>query len=578
MSENATYLIDDPDAGPSVLRVHRLGYHTPAEIASELAWMDALRAEAGVRTPQVLPAPGGERIVTVVDEASGEQRNCVRFEFLAGTEPADDSLPHFAELGEITARMHRHARAWQRPAGFTRFHWDYDAAFGAGARWGRWQDGIGVGPAEREILGRLDAALRARLAAFGTGPQRYGLVHADTRLANLLADGDAVSVIDFDDCGFSWYLYDVGTSVSFFEHEPHVPDLVGAWLSGYRRVLGLPAEDEAEIWTFILTAACCWSPGSARTRRSTSHNNSEPDTPPGAATWPRPTSAGSAERRGEVRGAGRGDRASPGAAGKGKASMFTSIAGRAVVVTGATRGIGKGIAQVFAGAGARVLITGRDEEAAKGTVAELSAGGGEASYVLGDVSRAGDCARIAATAAERLGGIDVLCANAGIFPAAPLAEMTDENIDEVLGTNLKGTILSVQACLPALAASGHGRVILTSSITGPITGFPGWSHYGASKAGQLGFLRTAAIELAASGITVNAVLPGNIVTEGLADLGEDYMAGMAASIPLRRLGSVEDIGYAALFLATDEAAYITGQTIVVDGGQVLPESLDALDG
>src|SRR5690348_16537673 len=256
--------------------------------------------------------------------------------------------------------------------------------------------------------------------------------------------------------------------------------------------------------------------------------------------------------------------------------MFTSIAGRAVVVTGATRGIGKGIAKVFAGAGARVLITGRDEDAAKGTVAELSAGGGEASYVLGDVSRRDDCARIADTAAQRLGGIDVLCANAGIFPSAKLAEMTDENIDEVFGTNLKGTILSVQACLPALAASGHGRVILTSSITGPITGFPGWSHYGASKAGQLGFMRTAAIELAPRGITVNAVLPGNIVTEGLAEMGEEYAAGMTAAIPMGRLGTVDEIGYAALFLATDEAAYITGQTIVVDGGQVLPESPDAM--
>jgi 3-oxoacyl-[acyl-carrier protein] reductase len=258
--------------------------------------------------------------------------------------------------------------------------------------------------------------------------------------------------------------------------------------------------------------------------------------------------------------------------------MFTSIAGRAVVVTGATRGIGKGIAGVFAGAGARVLIVGRDAEAAKATVAELSAVGAEVSYLLADVSRREGCQRIAEAAAERFGGIDVLCANAGIFPAAPLAEMTDENIDEVLGTNLRGTILSVQACLPALAASGHGRVILTSSITGPITGFPGWAHYGASKAGQLGFLRTAAIELAASGITINAVLPGNIVTEGLDELGEDYLASMTASIPLRRLGTVEEIGHAALFLATDEAGYITGQTIVVDGGQVLPESLAALDG
>ena len=256
--------------------------------------------------------------------------------------------------------------------------------------------------------------------------------------------------------------------------------------------------------------------------------------------------------------------------------MFTSIAGRAVVVTGATRGIGKGIAQVFAGAGARVLIVGRDAEAAKATVAELSATGAEASHVLADVSRREDCLRIAATAAERFGGIDVLCANAGIFPAAPLAEMTDEDIDEVLGTNLRGTILSVQACMPALAASGRGRVILTSSITGPITGFPGWTHYGASKAGQLGFMRTAAIELAPKGITINAVLPGNIVTEGLASMGEDYAAGMTAAIPMRRLGTVDEIGYAALFLATDEAAYITGQTIVVDGGQVLPESPEAM--
>ena len=253
VSENATYLVEDPEAGPSVLRVHRLGYHTEAEITSELAWMDALRSEAGVRTPRVLTAADGGRVVTVTDEAIGERRSCVRFEFLPGAEPADDSADHFTELGEITARMHRHAREWVRPPGFTRFHWGYDAAFGGLARWGRWQDGIGVGPAEREVLGRLDATLHGRLAAFGTGPGRYGLIHADTRLANLIVDdGGRVSVIDFDDCGFSWYLYDAGTSVSFFEHEPQVPALIDAWLTGYRRVLDLPAPDAAEIWTFIL--------------------------------------------------------------------------------------------------------------------------------------------------------------------------------------------------------------------------------------------------------------------------------------------------------------------------------------
>jgi 3-oxoacyl-[acyl-carrier protein] reductase len=241
--------------------------------------------------------------------------------------------------------------------------------------------------------------------------------------------------------------------------------------------------------------------------------------------------------------------------------VFTSIAGRAVVVTGATRGIGKGIARVFANNGARVLIVGRDKDAATAAVSELSSGGAEVSYLLADVSVREGCEHV----------------DAGIFPDKRLADMTDEDLDTVLGTNLRGCILSVQACLPALQESAHGRVILTSSITGPITGFPGWSHYGASKAGQLGFMRTAAIELAAHAITVNAVLPGNVITEGLEDLGEDYINEMTASVPLRRLGTVDEIGYAALFLASDEAAYITGQTIVVDGGQILPESLGALD-
>jgi 3-oxoacyl-[acyl-carrier protein] reductase len=259
--------------------------------------------------------------------------------------------------------------------------------------------------------------------------------------------------------------------------------------------------------------------------------------------------------------------------------MFTSIAGRAVVVTGGTRGIGKGIASVFARNGAKVLITGRDAEAARAAAEDLQAAAtepGEVSYVLADVSSREDSRRVAAIAQERLGGVDVLCANAGIFPDGRLEDLTEDDLDQVFGTNLKGTILSVQACLPALAESGRGRVILTSSITGPITGFPGWTHYGASKAGQLGFMRTAAIELAPKSITINAVLPGNIVTEGLATMGEDYAAGMTAAIPMRRLGTVDEIGYTALFFATDEAAYITGQTIVVDGGQVLPESPDAM--
>jgi 3-oxoacyl-[acyl-carrier protein] reductase len=257
--------------------------------------------------------------------------------------------------------------------------------------------------------------------------------------------------------------------------------------------------------------------------------------------------------------------------------VFTPLTGRTVLVTGATKGIGKGIATCFINAGARVMIVGRDREVGEQAAAELGASGGEVAYACADVAVAADTERMIAETIDRFGGLDVLCANAGVFPDKKLADMTEHDIDAIFATNVKGTMLAVKACIPALAKSGHGRVIITSSITGPITGFPGWSHYGATKAAQLGFLRTAAIELAGQEITVNAVMPGNIETEGLAEMGEEYREQMESSIPLKRLGTVADIGNAALFLATDEAAYITGQTIVVDGGQVLPESLGAMD-
>ncbi|HEU4824953.1 MAG TPA: 3-oxoacyl-ACP reductase FabG [Dongiaceae bacterium] len=254
----------------------------------------------------------------------------------------------------------------------------------------------------------------------------------------------------------------------------------------------------------------------------------------------------------------------------------SSLTGKSVIVTGGSKGIGKGIARVFAGHGAKVLIVARHLKEAEVTAQEFAKVGGTASAFAGDVTKLSDMQAMAKAAADRHGGIDVLCANAGIFPQAKIEDMSPETWDEVMDTNLKGTFLAIKACLPELKKSGQGRVVITSSITGPVTGYPGWTHYGATKAGQLGFMRTACIELAKYGITVNAVMPGNIVTEGLAGLGEEYQRSMAASVPLKRLGAVEDIGHAAAFFASKEAAYITGQTIIVDGGQILPESLEAL--
>ena len=257
--------------------------------------------------------------------------------------------------------------------------------------------------------------------------------------------------------------------------------------------------------------------------------------------------------------------------------MLTSIEGRVVVVTGASKGIGKGIAQVFAAQGAKVMLAARGAEALEATAAELRAAGASVATHSCDVSDWDSVQGLVAATLETFGGLDIMCANAGIFPQISLTEMSPEDWDHVMATNLRSAFLCTKAVIPVFEKAGKGRVVLTSSITGPVTGFPGWAHYGASKAGQLGFLRTAAIELAKVGATINAVLPGNVMTEGLDGLGEDYLATMAASIPLKKIGSVADIGNAALFFASDEAGYVTGQTIVVDGGQILPESLEAPD-
>jgi len=252
LSENATYRIEDPaDGRIAALRVHRTGYHPPRGVASELAWLQALRRDEGLLTPAVFRAVDGREIVGI--EIGQRTRQCVLFEFLPGSEPASEELEgKFELLGGISARMHRHARRWQRPAWFNRFRWDFDCCVGTTPRWGRWQDGVGVGVEETAVLGRAAALIGERLRRFGTGPERFGLIHADMRLANLLVNGPDIQVIDFDDCGFGWFLFDLGAALSFIEHDPRVPALCAAWVRGYRRELTLPAADAAEIPTFIL--------------------------------------------------------------------------------------------------------------------------------------------------------------------------------------------------------------------------------------------------------------------------------------------------------------------------------------
>lgn len=265
LSENATYRVDA--AGRRyALRLHRPGYHTPAEIQGELDWVAALRADGVVRTPPVIPNLSGEPLTTVSPPGVGD-RQAVLFDWVDGDspEPGDPAglIAAFGTLGDIAGRMQLHSRGWERPAGFVRFEWDLAMTIGPLARWGDWRTGLawalaagGEPPApgpERGLMARAAAAVEDRVRAFGAEPDRYGLIHADMRLANLLVDAaGAITVIDFDDSGLGWYLYDLAAALSFIEHHPAVPDLVAGWLAGYRRHVPLVAEELAMVPTFIL--------------------------------------------------------------------------------------------------------------------------------------------------------------------------------------------------------------------------------------------------------------------------------------------------------------------------------------
>jgi 3-oxoacyl-[acyl-carrier protein] reductase len=241
-----------------------------------------------------------------------------------------------------------------------------------------------------------------------------------------------------------------------------------------------------------------------------------------------------------------------------------------VLVTGGSQGIGLGLTRAFAQQGATVTICGRDDDRLRATTEQLHDEGLEVSAVQADVASPEACERLVQEASNTMGGLDVLCTNAGVYPEQSIADLNGDDVDRILDTNLKGTMFTVSAALPHLEQSGRGRVVVTSSITGPVTGFPGLSAYAASKAGQLGFVRTAAVELAPSGITVNAILPGIIATEGLEGLLDD-VDSVLRCIPIGRLGEPADIGALALFLASAHAGFVTGQAITVDGGQTLPE-------
>ncbi|MGN0908187.1 MAG: phosphotransferase enzyme family protein [Succinivibrio sp.] len=255
LSENATFLGRDQDAGRDIIiRVQRTGYSSKDAIRSELSWIKALHDSGTILTAQPVQCVDGS-FVAQMSTASGQQRMAVAFERLGGAEPkvGQDGLAYwFEKIGGLTAKMHAQARSWKRPGWFTRRVWDWDGIIGEHAFWGRWQDSIGLTKAGHDAIARVLAIIKPILDRYGTSPDRFGVIHADMRATNLLIDGDKLQVIDFDDMGFGWYLFDCGASLSFMEQDPSAPSLLAAWIKGYESVAPLGAYEKSLLPVFSI--------------------------------------------------------------------------------------------------------------------------------------------------------------------------------------------------------------------------------------------------------------------------------------------------------------------------------------
>jgi Ser/Thr protein kinase RdoA (MazF antagonist) len=258
VSENATFRVAEDGAPRMVVRLARPGYAgSVSHLSSELLWIEALLTETGIRTPR--PVRGRDATpVQRLRDGHGADWMAVAFEHVVGTiledqmEGREDTAAHFAEIGSITARLHAHARLWRPPAGFRRFSWDLDDMVGPAARWGHWARAP-LSPRQRQVLQAAEETARGTLAALGIdrSPRHFGLIHADLRPSNVMVGDGQLTVIDFDDCGYGYYLYDFAAALTFYEHRPEAVQMAAAWMDGYRSVAPLSPDD--------LRAACALS-------------------------------------------------------------------------------------------------------------------------------------------------------------------------------------------------------------------------------------------------------------------------------------------------------------------------------
>jgi 3-oxoacyl-[acyl-carrier protein] reductase len=247
------------------------------------------------------------------------------------------------------------------------------------------------------------------------------------------------------------------------------------------------------------------------------------------------------------------------------AQLTTDLSGQIALVTGASRGLGRAIAQGLARCGARVACVARSADKLAETVSLITAAGGAAQAFSCDVTSGESVQKLVESLAEEWGGLQILVNNAGITRDTLLPRMQDDQWDEVINTNLRGTFLFTRAATRPMMSARYGRIVNIASVSG-LMGNPGQANYSASKAGMIGFTRTVARELASRNITVNALAPGFIETEMTQALGDALQDEVKKRVPAKRLGRPEEVADAVLYLASRAASYVTGQVLTIDGG------------
>jgi len=250
-SENYIFLID-MESKKRIFRVNRPDYHTIGELNSEVVWMDMLRRETDLILPHVLAGKNKELIQSFYSESSGITYSCSLFTFMNGTIvknlSGNELLEKMAGIGEITAKLHN--QVILSNIELERFEWNYETLLGENPRFGDWRKYKGITSENLNLIEKSVLIIKNRLEKFGNSTNHYGLIHSDLHLSNIIIDGDILQIIDFDDCGYGWYLYDLGCSL--VEYSEGLDELVEAWLNGYQKVRDLSDEEKSELPTFIL--------------------------------------------------------------------------------------------------------------------------------------------------------------------------------------------------------------------------------------------------------------------------------------------------------------------------------------